>query len=433
MTPIEIGVIAFLILFGLIALRLPIAFSMGFVGFCGFAHLVSFDAALVKLANISFDTVSSFNFGVLPLFILMAHITFQSGMGRDLYDVAAKWIGHKRGGLAMATVGGCASFAAVSASSAATASTMGLVSLPEMKKYKYAPSLATGCIAAGGTIGSLIPPSGMLIVLGLLTELSISKLFMAGLIPGLLEAVFYMVTIYILCLRKPELGPPGERYGWRERIKALKIVGDLLILMGMVLGGLVGGIFTPTESGAVGACGALVISLLRRRLSWEGFRESIIATLRTTGFLYAIFIGAFVLTAFVTVTGIPAAVSDAVVSMNVPPLVAILVIFTIYLLLGAVLDTAGMMALTVPIFFPIATALGFEAIWFAIIVVRAMEVALITPPIGMAVYIVKGVAPDVPLTEIFRGIAPFLVADLLLVLLMLFVPEIVTFLPNALG
>jgi len=310
---------------------------------------------------------------------------------------------------------------------------MGLVSLPEMKKYKYAPSLATGCIAAGGTIGSLIPPSGMLIVLGLLTELSISKLFMAGLIPGLLEAIFYMVTIYILCLRKPELGPPGQRYGWRERIKALKIVGDLLILMGMVLGGLVGGIFTPTESGAVGACGALVISLLRRRLSWEGFCESIIATLRTTGFLYAIFIGAFVLTAFVTVTGIPAAVSDAVVSMNVPPLVAILVIFMIYLLLGAVLDTAGMMALTVPIFFPIATALGFDAIWFAIIVVRAMEVALITPPIGMAVYIVKGVAPDVPLTEIFRGIAPFLVADLLLVLLMLLVPEIVTFLPNALG
>ena len=433
MSGVTTGIIAFFFLFGLIILRLPIAFSMGLVGFLGFAYLVSFDAAVIKLANISFDTISSFTFGVLPLFIFMAHVMFQSGMGKDLYEVAAKWLGHKRGGLAMATIGGCAGFAAVSASSVATISTMSLVSLPEMKKYKYDPALATGSIAAGGTIGSLIPPSGMLIVLGLLAELSINKLFLAGIIPGLLEALFYMLTIVILCAWRPHLGPRGERYSWGERFRSLSVVAEVVILMALVLGGLTAGFFTPTEAGAVGAAGALLISLLRRRLTLEGFREAIIATMKTTGFLYAVFIGAFMMTAFMTVTGIPAAVSAAVVALDVPPILAIAAIFAVYLLLGAVLDTTGMMALTVPIFFPVAQSLGFDSIWFAIIVIRAMEIALITPPIGMAVYVVKGMAPDVPIPTIFRGIAPFLVADVLLVLLLLFVPGVVTFLPELMG
>lgn len=430
MGPIETGAVAFVLLFGLIALRLPIAFSMGAVAFCGFAYLVSPEAAVTRFANIAFDTISSFTFGVLPLFILMAHVMFQSGMGRDLYEVAAKWLGHQRGGLAMATVGGCAGFAAVSASSVATVSTMGLVSLPEMRKYRYSPALATGSIAAGGTIGSLIPPSGMLIVLGLLAELSISKLFLAGLVPGILEAVFYIATIFLLCRWRPALGPPGKRYSWRERFSALKVVGEVVILMTLVLGGLVGGFFTPTEAGGVGASGAIAIALIRRRLTLAGFREAVIATLKTTGFLYAIFIGAFMMTAFMTVTGIPAALSELVVDLNLAPLAAVLLIFLIYILLGAVLDTTGMMALTVPVFFPVAQALGLESIWFAIIVIRAMEIALITPPIGMAVYLVRSVAADVPVGTIFRGIAPFLAADFLLVLLLLFVPGIVTFLPN---
>ena len=430
MSPIETGLIAFVLLFGLILLRLPIAFSMGLVAFCGFAYLRSPEAAFAKLANIAFDTISSFTFGVLPLFILMAHVMFQSGMGKDLYEVAAKWLGHQRGGLAMATVGGCAGFAAVSASSVATVSTMGLVSLPEMRKYRYSPALATGSIAAGGTIGSLIPPSGMLIVLGLLTELSISKLFLAGLVPGILEAVFYMATIFLLCSWRPSLGPPGRRYTWTERFSSLKVVGEVVLLMALVLGGLVGGLFTPTEAGAVGASGALAFALIRKRLTVAKFKSAIIATLKTTGFLYAIFIGAFMMTSFMTATGIPAAISESIVELDVAPLLAILAIFLIYLLLGAVLDTTGMMALTVPVFFPVAQALGFEGIWFAIIIIRAMEIALITPPIGMAVYLVKSVAPDVPVGTIFRGIAPFLAADFLLVMLLLLVPGIITFLPN---
>ena len=433
MSGVTTGIVAFVCLFGLIVLRLPIAFSLGFVGFCGFAYLVSLQSALVKLANISFDTISSFTFGVLPLFIFMAHIMFQSGMGKDLYEVAAKWLGHKRGGLAMATIGGCAGFAAVSASSVATVSTMSLVSLPEMKKYRYDPALATGSIAAGGTIGSLIPPSGMLIVLGLLAELSINKLFLAGIIPGLLEAIFYMLTISLLCRWRPSLGPRGERYSWGERFRSLTVVAEVVLLMALVLGGLTAGFFTPTEAGAVGAAGAVAISLVRRRLTVDGFRKAIIATLKTSGFLYAVFIGAFMMTAFMTVTGIPTAISEAVVELNVSPILAIVAIFLVYLLLGAVLDTTGMMALTVPIFFPVAQSLGFDSIWFAIIVIRAMEIALITPPIGMAVYLVKGIAPDVPIPTIFRGIAPFLAADLLLVILLLSVPGVVTFLPTLLG
>ncbi|MXW74134.1 MAG: TRAP transporter large permease subunit, partial [Chromatiales bacterium] len=305
-----------------------------------------------------------------------------------------------------------------------------LVSLPEMRKYRYSPALATGSIAAGGTIGSLIPPSGMLIVLGLLTELSISKLFLAGLVPGILEAIFYMATIFLLCSWRPALGPPGRRYSWAERFSSLKVVGEVVLLMALVLGGLVGGLFTPTEAGAVGASGALAFALIRKRLTVAKFKAAIVATLKTTGFLYAIFIGAFMMTSFMTATGIPAAISESIVELDVAPLLAILAIFLIYLLLGAVLDTTGMMALTVPVFFPVAQALGFEGIWFAIIIIRAMEIALITPPIGMAVYLVKSVAPDVPVGTIFRGITPFLAADFLLVMLLLFVPGIITFLPN---
>jgi tripartite ATP-independent transporter DctM subunit len=430
MSPEMTGLIGFIILFGIIALRMPIAFAMGIVGFGGFWYMTSFTAATHKIASVSFELFSDFTFGVLPLFLLMAQVTFKSGIGKDLYDLAARWLGHKPGGLAMATVFGCAGFAAVSASSIATAATFGLVALPEMRRYKYSPKLATGCIAAGGTIGSLIPPSGILIIYGILTESSIGKLFLAGLIPGILEALVYVMVIAIMCWRDPKLGPPAPKASMAERMRAFMKVGEITLLIFLVLGGLMVGWFTPTEAAAMGAGGAILITLARGRLSWAQFRDAVVSTLMTSGFIFTILIMAFTLNSFVALTNIPYAVTGYVESLNFPPLGVVLVIMVIYFFLGMVLDTAGMMALTVPIFFPIAQALGIDPIWFGILVVRAMEVAMITPPIGITVYVMSGIAPDVPLTTIFKGIIPFVIADLFHIALLLAFPALVLFLPN---
>jgi len=429
MSPEFTGLIAFIILFGLIALRMPIAFAMGAVGFGGFWYMTSWTAATNRMASVTFELLSDFTFGVLPLFLLMAQVTFKSGIGKDLYDLAARWLGHKPGGLAMATVFGCGGFAAVSASSIATAATFGLVALPEMRRYKYHPQLATGCIAAGGTIGSLIPPSGILIIYGILTESSIGKLFLAGLIPGILEALVYVMVIALMCWRKPELGPPAPKASMAERMKAFLKVGEITLLIFIVLGGLMGGWFTPTEAAAIGSAGSIIITVARGRLSWTQFREAVVSTLMTSGFIFTILIMAFMLNGFVALTNIPYAITGFVESLEVPVMGVILVIMAIYFFLGMVLDTAGMMALTVPIFFPIVQALGVDPIWFGILVVRAMEVAMITPPIGITVYVMSGIAPDVPLTTIFKGIIPFVIADLFHIALLLAFPAIVLFLP----
>lgn len=430
MAPEMAGLIGFIVLFGMIALRMPIAFAMGIVGFGGFWYMTSFVAATHKIASVSFELLSDFTFGVLPLFLLMAQVTFKSGIGKDLYDLAARWLGHRPGGLAMATVFGCAGFAAVSASSIATAATFGLVALPEMKRYNYSPKLATGCIAAGGTIGSLIPPSGILIIYGILTESSIGKLFLAGLIPGILEALVYVLVIALMCWRDPKLGPPAPKASMAERMRAFLKVGEITLLIVLVLGGLMIGWFTPTEAAAMGAGGAILITLARGRLSWAQFRDAVVSTLMTSGFIFTILIMAFTLNSFVALTNIPYAVTNFVEALSIPPIGVVLVIMVIYFFLGMVLDTAGMMALTVPIFFPIVQALGIDAIWFGILVVRAMEVAMITPPIGITVYVMSGIAPDVPLTTIFKGIIPFVIADLFHIALLLLFPALVLFLPN---
>jgi len=430
MTPEFVGLIGFIFLFGMIALRMPIAFAMGIVGFGGFWYLTSFEAVLNRMASVSFSLLSDFTFGVLPLFLLMAQVTFKSGIGKDLYDLAAKWIGHRPGGLAMATVFGCGGFAAVSASSIATAATFGLVALPEMRKRKYSPELATGSIAAGGTIGSLIPPSGVLIIFGILTEVSIGKLFLAGLIPGILEALVYVMVIGIMCWRNPALGPRGEKASMKERMGAFLKVGEITLLIAIVLGGLMIGWFTPTEAAAMGSAGAILITALRGRLKWQQFREAVISTLMTSGFIFTILVMAFMLNGFVALTNIPLAITNFVSALQIPPLGVVLVIMVIYFFLGMVLDTAGMMALTVPIFFPIVQALGVDPIWFGILVVRAMEVAMITPPIGITVYVMSGIAPDIPLSRIFKGIIPFVIADIFHIALLIAFPAIVLFLPN---
>lgn len=430
MTDVVIGFLGMGALFVLILLRMPIGFAMGVVGFLGFALIRGLEAATVRVGTVAHELGTNYAIGTVPLFLLMAHVLFAAGIGQRLFDFAAHWLGHKRGGLAMATIGASAGFSSVSASSLATTATMGLVALPEMRKAGYGLPLATGACAAGGTIGSLIPPSGMFIIFGILTETSIGKLFAAGVIPGILLAVMYMITIAVICRINPEAGPPGKRYSWAERMRSFSMTGEVIALFILIIGGIMGGLFTPTEAGAVGAFGAILIAAFRRKLSWDMLRNSIYSTLRTTGMIFGILFGAFVFNSFVTITTIPAHVTDWVGTLGVPPMVILLTILVIYFFLGMVLDASAMMTLTVPLFFPLVTQLGFDAILFGVLVVRMTEIALITPPVGMNVFILSGVARDIPIGQMYRGTTPFVVADVIHVALLIIFPALVLWLPN---
>jgi len=430
MSPVAVGIIGFAVLLALIALKVPIGISMMVVGSAGLWYLLSESAAIAKMAIVPFFVASRYDLSVLPAFLLMAHVIFVSGLSKDLYDLAARWLGHLPGGLAAASVGACAVFAAVSASSTATSATIGLVALPEMKRHKYDPALAAGCVAAGGTMGSLIPPSGILIIYGIVTETSIGRLFAAGIVPGILEAVFYIITVFILCKRKPSLGPRGPSYSLKDKVVAFRSCGEIIGLIGLVLGGLFVGWFTPTEAGAVAAFGAILCSLIRRRLNWQGFKEALLGTMKTAGMIYLILIGAFIFQYFAAVTTIPFVIADFIGGLAVPPLVVVVAIAIIYLFLGCFMDVLTMVLLTIPVFLPLVLSLGFDPIWFAIIVVRMTEIGAITPPVGINVYVISGLAPDTPMSTIFKGIVPFFVADILLVILLLLVPSVVLFLPN---
>ncbi|MFC1532433.1 TRAP transporter large permease [Thermodesulfobacteriota bacterium] len=432
MSGVAIGLIAFVILFILLAFGYEIGFSMFLIGFGGAAMIVGVPAAGIKLANIAFDTVSTYLLATLPLFMLMANVCFASGIGSDLYNVARKWLGHYPGGIAIASVGACAGFAAVSASSIATAVTMGLVALPEMKKLNYDPALATGSVAAGGSMGALIPPSGMLIVYGILTETSIGQLFMAGIIPGFLEALFYMIVIFGLCIWKPSLGPRGPKFSIKEKILSIGTCGETIALIFLVLGGLIIGWFTPTEAGAIGAFGAIVFASIRRRLPWAKFKEALFETMKSTGFIFCILMGAHVLNYFLALTMIPYKLGEFVSSLPISPILIMACICLVYLVLGCVMDAAAMITLSLPIFVPLIESIGYDKVFFGIIVVRAMEMALITPPIGVNVYVISGIAPDVPMETIFKGIFPFLAADIVHVIMLLLFPAIALWLPSLL-
>jgi C4-dicarboxylate transporter DctM subunit len=427
---VTIGFIGLGILFAFISLGMPIGFAMGLVGFVGFAILVSLDAAIVRIGVTAFDLSTNYAIGTVPLFLFMAHLLFASGIGRDLYDFASKWLGRRRGGLAMATIGASSGFAAVSASSLATTATMGLVALPEMRKHNYNISLASGSVVAGGTIGSLIPPSGMFIIYGILTETSIGKMFAAGILPGILLAAFYIVTIAIWCRIDPNVGPRGPKYTLREKLRSFTKTGEVIVLFALVMGGIVLGWFTPTEAGAIGAFGAIIISVARRRLTWEAARNAIYATLKTTGMIFGILFGALVFNSFVTASTIPLHIVDFVTNSGLPTMAVLLLILVVYFFLGMVLDASAMMTLTIPLFFPLMMDLGFDAILFGVLVVRMTEIALITPPVGMNVYVLSGVARDVPLDKIFKGALPFVAADILHVALLIAFPILVLWLPN---
>ena len=430
MSPVTTGIVGIASLLVLLLLRMPVAFSMAFVGVAGFAYLAGSEPALGLLAQDIFDTFSSYPLSVIPLFILMGSFAFASGISKRLYNTTYAWVGQLRGGLTIATVLACSGFAAICGSTAATAATMGKIALPEMKKYGYSNMLATGTIAAAGTLGILIPPSTILIVYGILTEESIGKLFVAGLLPGLILSLLFVAVVAIMCTRNPKLGPAGTPTTWREKLKATKGIIEAVILFALTIGGLFLGWFSPTQAGAIGAGGALLIGLFRRQLSWKSFIESGKDGLRTSCMVLFIITGATVFGHFMAVTTIPFMLADWVGSLPIPTMAIMGVIILIYFIGGFFMDSMALVVVTIPIFFPLVMKLNFDPIWFGVIIVLVAEMGVITPPVGVNVFVIKGIAPDIPLETIFKGIIPFLVALVLFTIVLISFPQIATFLPS---
>ena len=430
MSPIVVGLIGIVVLIAVFLLGMPIGFAMAFVGFIGFSYLVSLPAGLSIIARDVFYNFSSYSLTVIPMFVFMGSIAFASGMSRRLYDAGYLLLGRMRGGLAMATVAGCAGFAAMCGSTNATAAAMGRVSLPEMKRYDYADSLATGCVAAAGSLGILIPPSTIFIIYGIMTEQSIGKLFVAGVFPGLLLAGLFTLVVALLCWRNPSLAPIGEVTSWNEKLSGLVGISEMLLLFIFVIGGLFLGWFSPTQAGGAGAAGALLIGLARRQLTWQGFLDAVKDALRITCMDMVIVTGAIIFGHFMAVTKIPLVLADWVVGLPLPTAAIMGVIVLIYLLGGCFMDALALITLTIPIFYPVVLALGFDPIWFGVIIVLVTEMGVITPPVGVNVYVIKGIAKEVPLETIFKGVLPFLGALLVAVGILMAFPQIATFLPD---
>lgn len=419
-----IGIVALLMM--LFLLGMPVGFAMAMVGFIGFSCIISFNAGLGMIGSAFWDTFSSYGLTVIPLFIFMGQIAFYSGVNEKLYNAAHKWVGHIRGGIAMATVIACAAFSAICGSNAATAATMSTVALPEMKRFGYNPKLSTGAVACGSTLGVVIPPSVVLIVIGLSTEQSIATLFCGGIGAGILLALLITLTVWLVCLRHPEWGPVGEKATFRERLRSLGGAAEMVVLFLLVMVGLYVGFFTPAEAGAAGAFFALVISLIQRRLTWKGFIASITDTLRISCMVITIVAGAVVFGKFLTVTRIPFDVAGWVVGLPVPKAAVMGFIFLIYIIGGAVMDALALLLITIPVFFPVAERLGYDPVWFGVTITVVTTLGAVTPPVGATTYVVAGMAKDVPLEDIFRGTAWFLPAYILCIALLMLFPQIVT-------
>ncbi len=428
MSPLLAGAIGIIGFFVFLALGMPIAYAMGFVGFLGFSYLSTPEAAFRVVAKDLYNSFASYSLSVIPMFVWMGFLAFYSGIGARLYNLAYKVIGHLPGGLAIATQATCALFGAVCGSNTATAATIGAIALPEMKKYNYDVSLSTASVASGGALGVLIPPSVIFIVYGIATEQSIGKLFIAGIVPGILLMLFYMGTIYFLTSRNPSLGPPGPKTAWGERFKALGGgLWEVAIIFALSLGGLFFGWFTPTEAGAIGAGGVLVLTLLERRLSWEALKRSLLDTTRTTAMIMLLVAGSVIFGRFMAVSRIPFALASWAGGLPLPPYAIMAIVLAIYLVLGCFIDALALVLLTIPIFYPVAvTTLGYDPIWFGVIVVMVVAMGVITPPVGMNVYIIKGIAKEVPLETIFKGIWPFLFALILCLAVLIAFPSITT-------
>ncbi|WP_432822080.1 TRAP transporter large permease [Trichloromonas sp.] len=430
MSMTTIGIIGIVLLIAGLFSRMPVGFVMALLGLAGFSYVVNFEAGLNLLARDIWDTFSSYGLTVIPLFVFMGQVAYQSGISRRLYHAAYVMLGNRPGGLALATIGACAGFSAISGSTNATAATMATVTIPEMKRRRYDMGLATGTVAAGGSLGILIPPSVVFIVYGIITEQSIGKLFAAGIIPGILLCGLFFLTIFIRVKINPELAPPGPKTSFRRKIRSFAGVLETLALFVMVMGGIFFGIFTPTEAAAVGAFLTIALALFRRQLSWQGFVQSLSDTTRISCMVMVIVTGAVVFGHFLAITRVPFELADWVGSLPLPPYAIMGLIILVYLFGGCFMDALAMIMLTVPIFFPVVQALGFDPIWFGVIIVLVTEMGVITPPVGVNVYVVHGVAKDVPLETIFRGVFPMLLALLVCNLILMLFPQVALFLPG---
>lgn len=427
-----VSLIGFACLLTLIMVRVPIGFAMGFIGFFGFVYLNDYNwiAALSMSSRRVIDTAQDYGLSVIPLFILMGNLVTRSGLSGELYKASYSFLGHLRGGLSLATVVACGGFSAICGSSLATAATMAKVSMPPMRKYGYSDSLATASIAAGGTLGILIPPSVILVIYGIMTEQSIRELFAAGFLPGLLGIILYMGAVSWTVWRDPSAGPRGKKMDTKQRIKALKGVWGTIILFSVVMGGIYGGIFTPTEAAGIGAAGAFIIAILRKSLSIKILFEVLSDTAQTTSSLFVVIIGALIFSNFVNRAGMPEALLAMITGNNLSPMMVIFTIIGIYIILGAVFESLSMLLLTVPIFYPVVQSLGFDLVWFGILVVVVTEISLITPPVGLNVFVLSGVLKDVSTRTIFKGVTPFWIADIIRLLIITLIPAIALLLPE---
>jgi tripartite ATP-independent transporter DctM subunit len=413
-------------------LRIPIAISMGVVGFLGVAYLRdwNFAPALAMVETKIYETGRNYTLSVIPLFILMGNFVTRAGMSRELFRAAYAFIGHLRGGLAMATIVACAGFGAICGSSIATAATMAKVAYPSMRQLGYSDRLSTGAIAAGGTLGILIPPSTLMVIYGVMTETNIGKMFAAGILPGILATVLLCIAVQWTVLRDPASGPRGERATWRERLKAAEGVWAVALLFVIVMGGIYGGVFTATEGAGIGAFGSLCIALARRALTWRTFFDALVESGRTTAMLFTILTGALMFAEFVNYTTMPNDLKTLVTTLNLSPIMVIAAICAIYVILGTAMEELSMILLTVPVFFPLVVHLGFDPIWFGVLVVVVVEIGLISPPVGMNLFVLNALLPGVPTTTLFRGVMPFFVADVIRLGILIAFPAISLWLPS---
>ena len=430
MSVLTIGILGIIVMILFFLIGMPIAFAMMAVGIAGFCFIVSPDAGLTLFTHDMYETFTAYVFTPMPMFILMGAIVYHSGTGTRLYKTSHKLFGQMRGGLVFATIFAGAGFAAMSGSSNANAAAMGKIALPEMKKFKYADSIATGSIASSSNLGILIPPSGVFIVYAILTELHIGDLFIAGVIPGVVQVILFAITVYVLCLYNPALGPPGEPTTWREKIKSLTGIIETLILFFLVIGGIFFGWFSPTQAGAAGAAGAIIIGVIRRELKWDGFIKACKETLRFNCMILGLLAGAMVFGHFMAVSKIPMLITDWIMGLPLPNVMIMGVILIVFFLAGCFMDSFAMMVLSIPIIFPAIIKLGYDPVWFGVIMVITCEMGAITPPLGINVFIVKEIADDVPVETVFKGVLPFALATLVLSILLFIFPQIATYLPG---
>ena len=427
-----VAVAGFVVLFGLMLLRVPVGMAMGLVGVVGFGTLTGFGPALKLIGQTSMRTVTDYTFGVIPMFLLMGALVQASGMSRELFRAAHAMIGHLRGGLGFATIVACGAFAAISGSSVATAATFATVAYPEMRRHSYPTSFATGTIAAGGTLGAMFPPSTVLVVYGIITETDIGKLFMAGVVPGLVAMAMYVACIAVLGWTGLVALPRGVPATMRERLLSLRQVWAPLLLFVFVIGGLYGGLFTPTEAGGMGAGGAFLIGMARRRLPRAAILSALLQATRTAAAVFTVLIGALLFGYFLTITGTPQKVTAFLTGLGLGRYGVLCLILLMYLVLGCLMDAMAMIILTVPIVFPAVMALGFDPVWFGVIIVMTVELGLIHPPVGMNVFVIKSVVGEVSFATVFKGVVPFIVTDLLRLALLVAVPVLATWLPDRL-